>query len=77
MALLEVEALGMGDSPDLRKTLLKQFGGAGGDVRAREERCEAGVPDYAGAPVFPKNVHMENKLTKDAVCGERQAIKIV
>ena len=62
MALLEVEALGMENSPDLRKTLLKQFGGAGDDVRAREERYEAGMPEYAGAPVFPKNVNMENKL---------------
>ena len=52
MALLEVEALGMENSPDLRKTLLKQFGGAGDDVRAREERYETGMPDYAGAPVF-------------------------
>jgi hypothetical protein len=49
MALLEVEALGMENSPDLRKTLLKQLGGAGDDVRAREERHEAGMLECAGA----------------------------
>jgi hypothetical protein len=33
-ALLKVEALGMANAKDLRAHLVKQFGGAGGDVRS-------------------------------------------
>ena len=62
MAALEVEALGMENAKDLRKHLFKQFGGAGDDIRAREEIYEAGMPATKDSPAFPSGVHMINKL---------------
>ena len=52
----------MDNAPEIRRHLHKQFGGAGDDVRAREEAYEACMVEYPGAPGFPKNVNMENKL---------------
>jgi hypothetical protein len=62
MAALEVEALGMENASDLRKHLFKQFGGAGDDIRAREEIYEAGMPVSKDSAPFPTGIHMENKL---------------
>jgi hypothetical protein len=62
MAALEVESLGMENASQLKKHLFKQFGGAGDDIRAREEIYEAGMPGSKGAAAFPPGVQMENKL---------------
>lgn len=62
MAALEVEELGMKNAPQLKSHLHKQFGGAGDDIRAREENLEAGLPEAKGAVAFPPGVNMENKL---------------
>ena len=62
MATLEVANLGMENAARLRKHLHRQFGGAGEDVHARQERFEAGMPKTNGAMAFPANVHMANKL---------------
>jgi hypothetical protein len=62
MAALEVESLGMEDASQLKKHLFKQFGGAGDDIRAREEIYEAGMPGSKGSAAFPPGVQMENKL---------------
>ena len=62
MAALEVDGLGMNKAPQLKAHLHKQFGGAGEDIRAREEHFEAGMPDVKGGDAFPSGVQMENKL---------------
>ena len=62
MSALEVEALGMENARQLKKHLFKQFGGAGDDIRAREEVFEAGMPVTKDGHAFPPGVQMENKL---------------
>jgi hypothetical protein len=62
MVMLELESLTMDNAPEIRRHLHEQFGGAGDDVRAREEAYEACMVEYLGAPGFPKNGNMENKL---------------
>jgi hypothetical protein len=52
----------MEDANQLKKHLFKQFGGAGDDIRAREEIYEAGMPGSKGSAAFPPGVQMENKL---------------
>ena len=61
-AALEVQSLGMSKAPELRAHLHRQFGGAGDDVRAREERYSEGLPKSKGQPAFPKGVDIEAKL---------------
>lgn len=56
MAALEVEALGMENARQLKKHLFKQFGGAGDDIRAREEVFEAGMPKTKDGAAFPPGV---------------------
>ena len=71
-ALLEVEALGMDNAKGLRAHLVKQFGGAGDDVRAREEHYQDGMPAAKGHAAFPPNVDMEGKLRQ--LSAERNAL---
>ena len=59
---MEVETLGMSDAKGIRAHLLKQFGGAGDDVRTREERYQEGMPKAKGQPAFPPNVNVPDKL---------------
>ena len=61
-ALLEVHQIGMESAPQVRAHLFKQFGGAGDDVRAREQIFSDGMPKGKGQPAFPPNVNMEDKL---------------
>ena len=61
-ALLEVHQLGMDSAQQMRAHLVKQFGGAGDDVRAREQRYSDGMPKSKNQPAFPANVNMEDKL---------------
>ena len=68
-AALEVQSLGMNKSPLLRDHLHKCFGGAGDDVRAREEHYSDGMPSGKGQPGFPVGVNMEEKLR--VLQGER------
>jgi hypothetical protein len=70
-ALLEVEALGMDDARGLRAHLVKQFGGAGDEVRAREEHYQDGMPAAKGHAAFPPNVDVEGKLRQ--LSAERNA----
>jgi len=42
--------------------LYKQFGGAGDDIQAREERHEADIPTKAGERPIYKGVHMETSF---------------
>ena len=71
-AALEVQSLGMARSPQLRDHLHKHFGGAGDDVRAREELYSDGMPTAKGQPGFPAGVNMEDKLR--ILQGERIAL---
>jgi hypothetical protein len=71
-AALEVQSLGMHRSPLLRDHIHKHFGGAGDDVRAREEQYADGMPAAAGLPGFPEGVNMEDKLR--VLQGERIAL---
>jgi hypothetical protein len=71
-AALEVQSLGMNKSPKLRDHLHKHFGGAGDDVRAREEQYADGMPSAPGKPGFPVGVNMEDKLR--SLQGERIAL---
>ena len=61
-AALEVANLGMEKACDLRHHLLKQFGGAGEDIQARQERFEAGMPANAGGIAFPSGTVIPDKL---------------
>ena len=61
-AALEVANLGMEKAQELRHHLMKQFGGAGEDLRARQEVFEAGMPKSPGAAAFPESVDMPEKL---------------
>ena len=61
-AALEVANLGMEKAQELRHHLMKQFGGAGEDLRARQEVFETGMPKSPGAAAFPESVDMPEKL---------------
>ena len=61
-AALEVANLGMDKAEDLRAHLFKQFGRAGEDVHARQERFEAGMPANAGGIPFYSGVDIVEKL---------------
>ena len=61
-AALEVANLGMDKAKELRHHLMKQFGGAGEDLIARQEVFEAGMPKTPGAAAFPESVDMPEKL---------------
>ena len=71
-AALQVQSLGMNKAPQLRDHLHKHFGGAGDDVRAREEQYADGMPSAKGQPGFPVGVNMEEKLRE--LQGERIAL---
>jgi hypothetical protein len=59
---LEVANLTMEKAWELRHHLLKQFGGAGEDVQARQDRHEAGVPTNPGGIAFPSSTGVPEKL---------------
>ena len=61
-ASLEVANLGMSKAHELRAHLFKQFGGAGEDIQARQERFEAGMPKNAGGIAFPAGTDVVEKL---------------
>ena len=61
-AALEVQTLGMENAPQMRAHLLKQFGGSGDDVRARERVFDMGMPTSANSPAFPPNCDIEDRL---------------
>ena len=61
-ASLEVANLGMSKAHELRAHLFKQFGGAGEDIQARQERFEAGMPKNAGGIAFPAGADVVEKL---------------
>ena len=61
-ASMEVGEIGMGNAKGLRKHLMKQFGGSGDDVRAREEKFAAGMPRTEREPPFYHGVNVVNKL---------------
>ena len=61
-AEVEVANLGVGKAAEIRAHLMKQFGGAGEGVEARQERYEAGMPESPGAAAFPEDVNIPDKL---------------
>jgi len=52
----------MSKAHELRAHLFKQFGGAGEDIQARQERFEAGMPKNAGGIAFPAGTDVVEKL---------------
>ena len=61
-AALEVANLTMENACNLRAHLLRQFGGAGEDIQARQERYEAGMPINPGGIAFPSGTVVPEKL---------------
>ena len=61
-ALLTIEELASENYSQLRKHLVKHYGGASEDVRQRELHFDAGMPDKPGAKPFPKGIDIEAKL---------------
>ena len=61
-AEMEVANLGMDSAAEVRAHLMKQFGGVGEDVEARQERFEAEMPASDGAPAFPDGINMPDKF---------------
>jgi len=56
----------------VRQHLMKQFGGAGEDVCAREERFADGLPKSKGETPFFKGIEIEMKLRE--LGAERNAL---
>jgi hypothetical protein len=52
-AAFEVAKSTIDNACDPRAHLLKQFGGAGEDIQARQDRHEAGMPTNPGGIAFP------------------------
>ena len=71
-AAIEIQDLGIENAEKARHHLMKQFGGAGEDVRAREERYSDGLPRSKGEPAFYKGIDMEMKLRE--LGAERTAL---
>ncbi len=61
-ALLTIEELAAENYAQLRKHLVKHYGGANEDVRQRELHFDAGMPDKPGGKPFPKGIDIEAKL---------------
>ena len=61
-AALEVANQGMEKASKIRAHLMKQFGGAGEDLQARQDQFELGLPKTSGSPAFPPGVDMPEKL---------------
>ena len=61
-AALEVANRGMERASKIRAHLMKQFGGAGEDLQARQDQFELGLPKTIGSPAFPPGVDMPEKL---------------
>jgi len=61
-AALEVANLGMNKGSQIRAHLMRQFGGAGEDLQARQDLFELGLPKSPGAPAFPEGVDIPEKL---------------
>jgi len=61
-AALEVANLGMEKAHKLRHHLMRQFGGAGEDLQARQEHFEAGMPKSPGMAAFPEGIDIPDKL---------------
>ena len=59
---MEVANLGMQRTAEIRVHLMKQFGVAGEDVEARQERFEAGMPALIRASTIPEGVNIPDKL---------------
>jgi hypothetical protein len=62
----------MGNAKGLRAHLVKQFGGAGDDARAREEHCQDGMPAAKGQAAFPPNIDVVEKFRQ--LSAERNAL---
>ena len=52
----------MGKASKIRAHLMKQFGGAGEDLQARQDQFELGLLKASGSPAFPPGVDMPEKL---------------
>jgi hypothetical protein len=63
-ALLTVEDLAPDNYCQLRKHLVKHYGGASEDVKQRELHFDEGMPDKPGGKAFPKGIDIEAKLQK-------------
>ena len=61
-ALLSCEEHGMSEAPNIRAILKKEYGGAGEDIKLREDTFDLGMPKQAGAPAFPKGIDIVKKL---------------
>jgi hypothetical protein len=63
-ALLTIEDLAPENYCQLRKHLVKHYGGASEDVKQRQLHFDEGMPDKPGGKVFPKGIDIEAKLQK-------------
>jgi len=61
-ALLSCEEHGMSKAPNIRAILKKEYGGAGEDIKLREDTFDLGMPTQAGAAAFPKGIDIVKKL---------------
>ncbi len=54
----------MSEAPNIRAILKKEYGGAGEDIKLREDTFDLGMPKQAGAPAFPnpKGIDIVKKL---------------
>jgi hypothetical protein len=61
-ALLSCEEHGMKEAHNIRAILKKEYGGAGEDIKLREDTFDLGMPKSSGAPAFPKGIEIVKKL---------------